>query len=70
MVPSPDGGWSVRIAGAERASKRFSTQQQAITWAREASSSAKGELVIHGRDGTIREKDSYGQGSLPTRGKR
>lgn len=70
VVPSLDGGWSVKKGGAERASKHFEKQEQAITWARSASTSAKGELVIHRRDGTIRDKDSHGNDPLPPRDKR
>lgn len=46
-------------AGASRASKHFEKQEQAIDWARNASRNAKGELVIHHGDGTIKQKNSY-----------
>ena len=65
VVPAPDGGWNVRKSGAARASKRFTTQEKAISWAREASRSASGELVIHRRDGTIRNKDSHDRDPIP-----
>ena len=67
VVPAPKGGWSVKKGGAERASKHFDKQEQAIDWARNASRNAKGELVIHRKDGTIRSKDSYGHDPLPPR---
>lgn len=70
VVPSPDGGWNVKKAGAERASKRFPTQEKAVTWARDASKATKGELVIHRRDGTIRNKDSHGSDPTPPRDKK
>ena len=70
VVPAPDGGWSVKKGGAERASKHFEKQTQAIDWARNASKNARTELVIHRRDGTIRQKDSHGTDSLPPRDKR
>ena len=69
VVPAPDGGWNVKKAGAERASKHFPTQDKAVDWARGASKSAKGVLVIHRRDGTIRDKDSHGSDPLPRRDK-
>ena len=70
VVPAPDGGWNVRKAGAERASKHFPTQDKAVTWAREASKSSRGELVVHRRDGTIRDKDSHGSDPMPPRDKK
>ena len=70
VVPAPDGGWNVKKAGAERASKHFSTQGKAVDWARSVSRNEKSELVIHRRDGTIRDKDSHGRDPLPPRDKR
>ncbi len=70
VIPSLDGGWSVKKAGAERASKHFPTQEKAVSWARHASKAAQGELVIHRRDGTIRNKDSYGRDPMPPRDKK
>lgn len=70
VVPAPSGGWSVKREGADRASKHFEKQSHAIEWARTASKEEKGELVIHGRDGTVRAKDSYGRDPLPPRDKR
>jgi Uncharacterized protein conserved in bacteria (DUF2188) len=70
VVPSADGGWNVRKGGAERASKHFDNQSKAIDWARSASKEARGELFIHRRDGTIRDRDSHGKDTLPARDKR
>ena len=36
------------------------TQKQAIDIAREIAKNQKSELVIHKKDGTIRDKDSFG----------
>jgi len=47
--------------GADRASKRFATQADAISWARQQSRKDRSELVIHGRDGMIQEKDFHGR---------
>jgi type IV secretory pathway TrbL component len=65
VVPDPKGGWVVKKGGSERASKHFERQQDAIDWARQLSKKQQTELVIHGRDGTIRQKDSYGRDPLP-----
>jgi hypothetical protein len=57
----PNGGkWSVRKAGATRATGTFSTQGEAIQEARKIAKNQGTELYIHGRDGRIRERDCYG----------
>lgn len=65
VVPSPDGGWSVKKGGAERASKNFEIKKDAENWARKVSINQKSELVIHKRDGTIQRKDSHGNDPHP-----
>lgn len=67
VVPS-GGRWSVRRAGAARATGTFSTQQEAIDRAREIARNQGTELYIHGRDGRIRQRDSYGSDSHPPKG--
>jgi Uncharacterized protein conserved in bacteria (DUF2188) len=67
VVPS-GGGWSVRRAGAAKASNTFATQDQAITRARELARNQKTELYIHGKDGRIRERNSYGADPHPPKG--
>lgn len=65
----PNGGkWSVRSAGAQRASRTFETQREAIDDARERARRQGTELYIHGRDGRIRERNSYGQDPYPPKG--
>ena len=65
----PRGGkWAVRKAGAERVTRRFDTQQEAIKAARGLARNQGGEVFIHGRDGRIRERDSYGNDPFPPRG--
>lgn len=67
VVPAPRGGWSVKKSGAERALKHFENKKDAIRWAREVSRSGRTELFVHGRDGRIVQKDSYGQDHHPPR---
>jgi len=62
------GGWAVRGAGAQRPSAVFGTQRQAIDRARETSRNQGSELLIHGRDGRIRERDSHGSDPFPPKG--
>ncbi len=67
IVRTINGEWGVRREGADRAIKVFSTQAAAISWGRKLSIKDRAELVIHGRDGMIREKSSYGHDPLPPR---
>ncbi len=60
--------WSVRRAGASKASGVFATQKEAIRKAREIAKKQKTELYIHGRDGRIRDRDSYGNDPHPPKG--
>lgn len=65
VIPRSDGTWSVRQSGATKASKVFQKQSDAIEYARHDAKNASVELYIHGRDGSIRAKDSYSSGSDP-----
>jgi uncharacterized protein YdaT len=60
--------WSVRKAGAARASGTYGTQSEAIDKAREIARNQQTELYIHGRDGRIRERSSYGGDPSPPKG--
>ena len=62
------GGWAVRGAGSQRAAGVFDTQREAIGRAREISRNQGSELLIHGRDGRIRERDSHGGDPNPPKG--
>jgi hypothetical protein len=70
VVPSPSGGWAVKNSGAVRASKTFDTQLQAVGYAMTAAKKIHTELYIHGRDGTIKDKRSYGHDPVPPRDKK
>ena len=59
VVKHPDG-WAVRGAGNERVTKVTPKQKAAIDAAREIAENQGSELLIHGRNGRIREKDSHG----------
>ena len=60
-----DGSWAVIGAGDERASSLFKTQAEAIGNGREIAINNRSELVIHGTDNKIRDKDSYGNDPCP-----
>lgn len=60
VVPSSSGGWNVKKSGSARASKHFSTKEEAVKFGRAISKNSNSELYIHKQDGTIQKKDSYG----------
>lgn len=64
VVPRTDG-WAVRSEGRSRATSVHSSQREAIEAARKLAKEASTQLVIHGRDGRIRERDSYAPDPLP-----
>ena len=67
VVPGFDGGWAAKKEGSLRVTKRFGTKEEALDWAVKEARKRETELVIHGRDGTIRESDSYGRDPNPPR---
>lgn len=60
VTKHPGGGWQVKGSGNEKATKVTDTQKQSIDVAKEIAKHQKSEVVIHGMDGRIRDKDSYG----------
>lgn len=60
--------WAVRGAGNSKNTKVVSTQKEAINVAKEICKNQKSELIIHGKNGKIREKNSYGNDSHPPKG--
>ena len=67
VVPH-DRGWAVRGAGSQRASSVHRTQQEAIDAGREIARNQGSELLIHRKDGRIRERDSHGNDPFPPPG--
>lgn len=59
--------WAVRGAGNSRDTALADTQSEAIKIARQIAINQRGEVVIHGRDGKIRDSDSYGNDPCPPR---
>jgi hypothetical protein len=66
VVPS-DAGWDVKVEGGVRAS-HYPTQREAMEAGRELARDNRSEHIIHGRDGRIRQRDSYGRDPFPPRG--
>ena len=69
VVPSGKD-WAVKGAGNDRATKIVPTQAEAINIARSIAIHNKSEVVIHRPNGTIRDKDSYGNDSNPPKDKK
>ncbi len=67
VVPQGDG-WAVKREGAGRASSLHETQADAADEGRRLARQDQVEFNLHGRDGKIREKDSYGNDPHPPRG--
>ncbi len=67
VVPDA-GGWSVKKAGSSRATSRHATQTEAIEIATRIARSQQTELYVHGKDGRIRERNSYGRDPVPPKG--
>jgi hypothetical protein len=69
-VVTHDDGWAVRKSGSERVSSIHRTQHAAINRAIQGAKADRSEVVIHGMDGNIRDKDSYGSDPCPPRDKK
>ena len=60
--------WKVKQENAMRSSGNFGTQREAIERARQIAQNNGQEVAIHGLDGRIREKHSYGNDPYPPKG--
>ena len=67
VVPK-GGNWAVKKENSQRVSKVTSTQKEAIQFAKKIAKNSKTELLIHGKNGQIREKNSYGNDPFPPKG--
>jgi hypothetical protein len=66
VVPNPEGGWDVKKPDGSRASAHLNTQAAAEARAKEIMGNAGGgEVVIHGRNGKIRDSDTVKPGNDP-----
>lgn len=61
-------GWAVLPEGAKRATVIATKQSDAIAFARNIAKSTRMELIIHGRNGKIRDRSSYGNDPVRTKG--
>jgi len=59
VVPS-DGGWRVEVEGQSRASGTHETQRAAWQQAKQIAQRNHSEALLHGRNGQIRKRNTYG----------
>lgn len=67
VTPHGDS-WQVKTAGNTKATKVCNTQKECIDYGKQQAQRNKAELFIHGENGQIRERNSYGNDSFPPRG--
>ena len=63
-----EDGWANRREGSDRVSSKHPTQADAAKTGRETARREGTEHFIHGRDGKIRERNSYGNDPHPPKG--
>jgi len=69
-VVKRNNSWGVKGEGNKRLTSLQPTQKEAIEIARKIAINQKSEVVIHGRDGKISDKDSYGNDPCPPKDKK
>ncbi len=60
VLPAGDRGWAVAVEGTNSATTHYPTQEEAISAATERAKQDKVQLFVHGRDGQIRARNSFG----------
>ena len=67
----PNGNrWAVKKEGVSRPLSTHRTKSLADHYARIKAELAQSELVIHGKDGRIQDKDSFGNDPCPPKDKK
>ncbi len=67
-VMPADKGWRVDVEGASRPRSTHKTQSEAAKAAREIARKNRSELLIHGRNGRVRDRSTYGNDPRRTKG--
>ena len=63
-----DGKWESKREGATRASRVADRQADAWSHSKQQAAKTKGEALLKGRDGRIRERNTYGKDRFPPPG--
>jgi hypothetical protein len=69
VVPHKNG-WAIKKEGSERASLIASTKKEAEKEGRQMARMLESELIIHGKDGSIQNSDSFGNDPNPPKDKK
>ncbi len=67
VVPH-ERGWAVKSEGSSRAASVHERQSDAIATARQSAINQRSELLVHGSNGQIRARNSYGDDPFPPKG--
>lgn len=67
-VTKRDNGWAVITEKSEKAVKITETQKEAIELGKSIAENNNSELIIHDRNNKIREKNSYGNDPVKSKG--
>jgi hypothetical protein len=67
VVPT-ETGWRVEVEGSKRASGTHGGQEAAWAQAQRIARANKSEALLHGRDGEIRERATYGRDPVRSKG--
>ena len=67
VVPHTQG-WAVKGSGNQKATSVHPTQREAIGEARRIARNQGSEMFIHGENGRIRERNTYGNDPHPPKG--
>lgn len=67
-VVKREDGWAVRGEKNQRDTSHHRTQAEAEQAARSIAINQKSEVLIHGENGRIRERNSYGNDPFPPKG--
>lgn len=67
-VVTHNGQWAVRKENSQKVTKQFPTQKEAIKYGEKIARNNHSELFIHGKNGKIRDRNSYGNDPYPPKG--
>lgn len=60
--------WAVRGEGNNKVTRVTETQQQSINIAKQIAQNQQSEMLIQGKNGQFRERNSYGSDKFPPKG--
>jgi hypothetical protein len=67
-VVAHNGGWAVKAEGAQQPTALFKTQSEAWEKAKAIARKERSEALLHGKNGRIRARNTYGHDPRRSRG--